>query len=135
MKESFFKWIIQNSVAKWMFKWTERSDSNYLYIITRHSRSQSYTHWHVSTPVYEWWHLADCKLSQFIWQQKISFVNKCVNVTSFATENQQMELVVCHSLVPKRLNYSFLMMHNFNLDRYNTYISFIEMEVKYYLEI
>ncbi len=60
--------------------------------------SYYYTHWHVSRVVYKWWHLADCKLLQFIKQQKNIFVNKCVRVTNFSTEKQQMELVVCHSV-------------------------------------
>ncbi len=56
------------------------------------------THWHVSRVVYKWWHLADCKLSQFIKQQKIHFVNKRACVTNFLAEKQQMALVVCHSV-------------------------------------
>ncbi len=32
-------------------------------------KTKSYTHWHVSTAVYKWWHLAHRWLSQFIWQQ------------------------------------------------------------------
>ncbi len=57
-----------------------------------------YTHWHVSTVVYKWWHLADWKLLQFIKQQKIHFVNKHACVTKVLAEIQQMALVVCHSV-------------------------------------
>jgi hypothetical protein len=42
----------------------------------------SNTHWHVSTVFYKWWHLADCKLLQFIIQQKNYFVNKRACVTN-----------------------------------------------------
>ncbi len=55
-------------------------------------------HWHVSTVVYKWGHLADCKMSQFIKQQKIHFVNKRACVTNVLTEKQQMSLVACHSV-------------------------------------
>ncbi len=55
----------------------------------------------MSTVVYKWWHLADCKLLQFIKQkQKNIFVNKCAHVTIFLAEKQQMALVVCHSVLP-----------------------------------
>ncbi len=57
-----------------------------------------YTHWHVSTVVYKWWHLADCKLLQFIKKQKFHFVNKGTRVTIFLAEKQQMTLIVCHSV-------------------------------------
>ncbi len=56
------------------------------------------THWHVSTVVYKWWNLADCKLLQFIKQQKIYLVNKRACVTNFFGRKQQMALVVCHSV-------------------------------------
>ena len=45
-----------------------------------------------------WRPLAHCKLSQLISQQKIYFVNKRVEVSKISTENQQMALVVCHSV-------------------------------------
>jgi hypothetical protein len=48
-----------------------------------------YKHWHISTVVYKWWHRADCKLSQFIKQQKIHFVNKHGCVTNFLAENNR----------------------------------------------
>ncbi len=62
-------------------------------------KQKVYTHWHMSTVVYKWWHLADCKLLQFIKQQKIHLVNKHARVTIFGAEKQQMALlVVCHSV-------------------------------------
>ncbi len=54
------------------------------------------THWHMSTVVYKWWHLADCKLFQFIKHQKNYLENKRAGVTNFFAEKQQMVLVVCH---------------------------------------
>ncbi len=53
----------------------------------------------VSTVVYKWWHLTDCKLLQFIKQQKINLVHKRASVTNFMAEKQQMALVVCHSVL------------------------------------
>ncbi len=46
--------------------------------------------------VYKWGHLADCKLSKFIKQQKIYFCKQRARVTNFLAEKQQMALVVCH---------------------------------------
>ncbi len=37
---------------------------------------KDYIHLDVSTVAYKWWQLADCKMSQFIKQQNIHFVNK-----------------------------------------------------------
>ncbi len=51
----------------------------------------------MSTFVYKWWHLADCKLLQFIKQQKNHFVIKHARVTNISAEKLQMALVVCHS--------------------------------------
>ncbi len=62
-----------------------------------------YTHWHVSKVVYKWRHLADCKLLQFIKQQKIYLVNKHACVTNFLAEKQQMALVVCRSVFSSNL--------------------------------
>ncbi len=50
---------------------------------------------------YKWWQLANCKMSQFIKQQNIHFVNKHGRVTNIlAQKQQQMAFVVCHSVFP-----------------------------------
>ncbi len=59
-----------------------------------------YWDWHMSAIVYKWWHLADCKLSQFIKQQKFHFVYKHAYVTNYLAEKQQTALVVCHIVYP-----------------------------------
>jgi hypothetical protein len=48
-------------------------------------------HWHVSTVVYNWGHLADSKVSQFIKEQKIHFgTNMPVSPTFWQKNN------ICH---------------------------------------
>jgi hypothetical protein len=70
----------------------------------------------MSTVVYKWGHLADCKLLQFIKQQKIHFVNKQAHVTNFLAEKQQMALVVCHSVLKvKNIENMQLLRHGFRL--------------------
>ncbi len=65
----------------------------------------TYTLWHVSTVVYKWWHLANCKLLQFIKQQKIHFVNKHAMSPIFWKKTQQMAMVVCHSVYLFQCNF------------------------------
>ncbi len=59
----------------------------------------------MSTVVYKWWHLADCKLLQLIKQQKMHLVNKRASVTNFLSEKQQMALVECHSVYTKQMTF------------------------------
>jgi hypothetical protein len=49
-------------------------------------------------------HLDDCKLSQFMKQQKIHFGFEHGRVTNISAEKQQMALVVCHSVLSYQLS-------------------------------
>ncbi len=48
--------------------------------------TMTYTHWHMSTIVYIWWHLDDCKLMQLMKRQKNNSVNKHACVTNILAE-------------------------------------------------
>ncbi len=64
-----------------VFVWLLVSIRHIFMLKVHHTLKCHNTHWHVSMVVNKWWHLADCKLLQFIKQQKIHLVNKQAHVT------------------------------------------------------